>query len=194
MGVPAGRRWSAAGCTSAGFSLLELLLALGLGLLLSGLILQALTADGQGLQRLLWLQRQGLLHRRLLGLLRGELLRAEALEIGRASGAACPLAGRTPVLHLRLRGSGAITYSLGAPPSAIWRPQVLMRCGPAYGLDGEPSIGLAQQRVVLDGLARQGLQATSLAPGLLRLRLEQPGRNANEPALITSRDLAHGGR
>ena len=41
-----------------GFSLIELLLALALGLLLCGLVIQALAADGQGLQRLVRRQRQ----------------------------------------------------------------------------------------------------------------------------------------
>jgi prepilin-type N-terminal cleavage/methylation domain-containing protein len=60
-----------------GFSLIELLLALALGLLLCGLVIQALAADGQGLQRLVRRQRQALLQRRLIELLRSELLRAE---------------------------------------------------------------------------------------------------------------------
>jgi len=43
---------------------------------------------------------------------------------------------------------------VGPAPSAIWRGRVLMRCGPAYGLDGRLSAGSApQNRVVIDGLA-----------------------------------------
>ena len=47
----------------------------------------------------------------------------------------------------------AIVYSVGAAPSPIWRGQVLMRCGPAYGLDGrmDPTSN-AQNRVLLDAL------------------------------------------
>ncbi|MFM7676584.1 MAG: hypothetical protein ACKO5F_13620, partial [Synechococcus sp.] len=66
---------------------------------------------------------------------------------------ACSLAGRLPVLHLTT-AAGPITYSVGAAPSAIWRGQVLMRCGPAFDLAGQPTLGsAAQNRVVIDGLA-----------------------------------------
>lgn len=42
---------------------------------------------------------------------------------------------------------------MGAPPSRIWRGAVLLRCGPAYGLDGWLQAGTAPvQRVVLDAL------------------------------------------
>jgi len=65
----------------------------------------------------------------------------------------CSLAGRIPVLHLHT-GAGPITYPVGAAPSAIWRGRVLMRCGPAFGLDGLISGGSQTlNRVVIDGLA-----------------------------------------
>ncbi|WP_254959321.1 MULTISPECIES: FitA-like ribbon-helix-helix domain-containing protein [unclassified Cyanobium] len=51
---------------------------------------------------------------------------------------------------------GPISYTVGSAPSAIWRGRVLMRCGPAFGLHGEPSGGPAQNRVLLDGLADPG--------------------------------------
>ena len=184
-----GDRWRT---SSGGFSLIELLLALALGLLLSGVVLQALAADGHGLQRLVRRQREGLLQRRLLELLRSELLRAEAVSIGAAPGAACALGGRTPVLHLQLRTGAPVTYSLGAPPSTIWRAQVLMRCGPAYGLHGEPGTGAAQNRVVLDGLAPGGFRAEAPTVGRLRLQLE--GAASEGPPLLTSQELAHGSR
>ena len=48
-----------------------------------------------------------------------------------------------------------IVYSVGQAPSAIWQGQVLMRCGPAYGLDGQVRPATAyQNRVVLDSLAQ----------------------------------------
>jgi hypothetical protein len=50
---------------------------------------------------------------------------------------------------------------------------VLLRCGPAFGLYGEPSAGAAQNRVLLDGLAAPGLRAERLERGQLRLQLEQ---------------------
>jgi hypothetical protein len=69
----------------------------------------------------------------------------------------CGLSGRTPVLQLRTRlqaGQGVITYSVGAAPSGIWEGQVLVRCGPAYGIDGgvNPTASF-QSRVVIDRLA-----------------------------------------
>ena len=74
------------------------------------------------------------------------------------------MAGRQPVLAISLDPSNildstqTIVYSVGAAPSAIWRGQVLMRCGPAYGLDGaiRPG-GQAQNRVLIDGLPKEGL-------------------------------------
>ena len=157
---------------SGGFSLLELLLALAVGLGLCGAILQALLADarvGAGLARL---HRERSLQQRSFELVRGDLRRAQQVVLASGQGAACSLGGRQPVLHL-LTAEGPITYSLGAPPSAIWRGQVLMRCGPAFGLQGEPSSGQAQNRVLIDALAPGGFQAEPLGPGLLRLRLEQ---------------------
>jgi len=68
---------------------------------------------------------------------------------------------------------GPITYSLGLPPSSIWRGRVLMRCGPAFGLDGEPSRGASQNRVVIDALLPKGFRAEIQAPGQVRLEMEQ---------------------
>ena len=48
-----------------------------------------------------------------------------------------------------------------------------MRCGPAYGLDGEPSSGSSLNRVLLDGLATGGFAASRSGPGQLRLQLRQ---------------------
>jgi hypothetical protein len=44
-----------------------------------------------------------------------------------------------------------------------------MRCGPAFGLDGELSAGAAQKRVLLDGLSQPGLEAAVEPDGLLDL-------------------------
>jgi hypothetical protein len=76
----------------------------------------------------------------------------------------CGMAGRQPVLAIGLDGSNiklssqTIVYSVGAAPSPIWRGQVLMRCGPAYGLNGViwPE-GKARNRVLIDGLSKDGL-------------------------------------
>ncbi|WP_398336678.1 prepilin-type cleavage/methylation domain-containing protein [Vulcanococcus sp.] len=139
---------------AAGFSLLELLLALGLGLVLSGLMLQALIDEGQNGQRLARLLRERAVQRRALALVKAEVALATAVSATpQLEAHACSLAGRQPVLHLST-AAGAITYSVGAAPSAIWRGQVLMRCGPAYGLHGQLSAaGPPQNRVVIDGLA-----------------------------------------
>jgi hypothetical protein len=139
---------------AAGFSLLELLLALALGLVLSGLMLQGLIDEGQNGQRLARLLRERAVQRRALALVKAEVALATAVSTTpQLETHGCSLAGRQPVLHLST-AAGAITYSVGAAPSAIWRGQVLMRCGPAYGLNGQLSAaGPAQNRVVIDGLA-----------------------------------------
>lgn len=158
-----------------GFSLLELLLALGLGLLVVGLIVRALALEGPQGALLARHLRERSLQERTLDLLRADLLRAETVRLAASPAAACPLAGRLPLLEI---GSpqGPITYSQGLPPSPIWRGRVLMRCGPAFGLDGEPSAGSPQNRVVIDALSADGLRIEQAAPGLLRLRLEQEFR------------------
>ena len=66
-----------------------------------------------------------------------------------------------------------ITYTVGSAPSAIWCDRVLMRCGPAFGLHGEPRAGAAQNRVLLDGLSMSGLKASREPDGLLHLQLRQ---------------------
>jgi len=137
-----------------GFSLLELLLALALGLALSGVMLQGLLADGQTSLRLSRLVREKDNQRRTLALVQLDLRRARAVSSNpMAEVSACGLAGRLPVLHL-LTQAAPITYSVGPAPSGIWRGQVLMRCGPAFGLDGGTNWASASQnRVVIDGLA-----------------------------------------
>ena len=136
----------------AGFSLLELLLALSLGLVLSAVALQSLLADGQRSQRLGQQFRQRSEQRRLLALIESDALAATALSADPdPQRSHCSLAGREPVLQLTT-AAGVITYSWGASPSSIWRGEVVMRCGPAYGMDGRLSSGAAQNRVVLDQL------------------------------------------
>jgi hypothetical protein len=136
-----------------GFSLVELMLSLSLGLALSGVMLQGLMADGQNSGRFSRLLRERAAQRRTLELIKGDLAQATAISTTpELEHHACGLAGRTPVLHLGTTG-GPITYSVGAAPSAIWRGQVLMRCGPAFGLDGAITSGSqALNRVVIDGL------------------------------------------
>ena len=156
-----------------GFSLLELLLTLTIGCGLGGALLQTLLAEGGNSQRLARALRERVVARRTLELVRGDLLQARGLADPAALAPACPLAGRTPVLHLDT-AAGPITYSLGKPAEPIWRGRVLMRCGPAYGLHGELGSGAAQNRVVLDALASSdGFRAEPSGSGVLRLALQQ---------------------
>lgn len=156
-----------------GFSLVELLLALAIGCGLSGVILQALVAEGATSQRFGRLLRERAVAQRTLELVRGDLLQAQGLADPAGLAPACNLAGRSVVLHLDT-ASGPITYSLGKPAEPIWRGKVLMRCGPAYGLHGELGSGAAQNRVVLDALAdSDGFRAQPAGAGVLQLELAQ---------------------
>ena len=130
------------------------MLALSLGLVLSGVMLQGLIQEGQNGQRLARLLRERAVQRRTLALVKADLAQATAISpTPQLEQHGCSLAGRLPVLHLST-AAGAITYAVGPAPSAIWRGRVLMRCGPSYGLDGQLSLGAApQNRVVIDGLA-----------------------------------------
>lgn len=171
---PADGRCSRVCSAAPGFSLLELLLVLALAGGLAALMLEALSAESRAAQRLgqLWRERQ--LGLRALELVRQELLQAAATSTTLQWDPGCSLAGRTVVLQLQTP-SGVITYTQGPAPSAIWRGAVLMRCGPAYGLAGELSAGLPQNRVLLDGLpAAAGLELTaSASPGVHQLLLER---------------------
>lgn len=137
-----------------GFSLVELMLSLSLGLWLSGTILQMLLSEGQLGLRVNRLLRERHLQQRTLALVRSDVQRASRISsTPQLEQHACTLAGRLPVLHLST-AAGAITYSIGDAPSAIWRGQVLMRCGPAFDLQGQIAAGSsAQNRVLIDGLA-----------------------------------------
>jgi hypothetical protein len=140
----------------AGFSLVELMLSLSLGLALSGVMLQGLMAEGQNGARFSQLLQERAAQRRTLALVKGDLARATAVSTTpQQEQHACGLSGRVPVLHLST-SAGPITYSVGRAPSRIWRGQVLMRCGPAFGLDGGLSVGSQPlNRVVIDGLASE---------------------------------------
>ena len=137
----------------AGFSLVELMLSLSLGLALSGVMLQGLVAEGQSSGRFTSLLREKAAQRRTLALIKADLEQATSLTaLPDQVGAACNLSGRRVLLQLE-SPVGAITYSVGSAPSPIWRGHVLMRCGPAYSLDGLLTrAGASQNRVVLDAL------------------------------------------
>jgi hypothetical protein len=148
-----------------GFSLVELMLSLSLGLALSGVMLQGLMAEGQNGARFSRLLRERAAQRRTLELVKHDLAQATAVsETPELEQHGCSLAGRIAVLHLRT-GAGPITYSVGAAPSAIWRGRVLMRCGPAFGLDGLTSGGSQTlNRVVIDGLPMKSTNRQGCEP------------------------------
>ncbi|MCP9771622.1 prepilin-type N-terminal cleavage/methylation domain-containing protein [Synechococcus sp. Tobar12-5m-g] len=153
-----------------GFSLVELLLAMGLGLLFCGVVIQSLLGEGQNAQRFTRLLRERANQSRALALVRADLQRATAVAADpERQGSVCGLAGRTAVLQLSTP-EGPITYSVGTAPSGIWQGRVLMRCGPAFGLNGQVAAGTAfQSRVVIDGLAASATPwqgcGSLLAPG-----------------------------
>ena len=149
-----------------GFTLIELLLSFSLGSMLFVVLLQLIGADlrlGNSMASRLHESAQ---QRRTLELIRGELAIGSSWTVDPVVSHQwpCGIAGRQPVLAISLDPSSTevssrvIVYSVGAAPSAIWRGQVLMRCGPAYGLDGviRPG-GKAQNRVLIDGLPQEGL-------------------------------------
>lgn len=178
----------------AGFSLLDVLLAACLGSVLAMGVLQGLLADLRISQRLSRQIHERQNQLRLFDLLRSDLSLATAVsaqpELERP---ACSLAGRQPVLHLST-GGAPITYSVGAPPSGLWRGQVLMRCGPAYGLDGSvTSEATPVSRVVLDGL-RPPRAASAGCPKLLLAgevaqELNQSGRTGLVVCLLEGQPL-----
>lgn len=171
---------------SAGFSLTELLLAMALGLSGCAVILQSVLTEGQNGQRLARVMRERQAASRVLALLRSDLQRATAVtsSAGHAGeAAACKLAGRGVLLHLQ-SAAGPITYSVGSAPEPIWRGQVLMRCGPAFTIDGSPSPGQALNRVVFDGLAKGGAVALQQGPGTLRVELRQQLPLSGRPSQV----------
>ncbi|MFM7677087.1 MAG: hypothetical protein ACKO5F_16240 [Synechococcus sp.] len=118
------------------------------------MILQLLISESQLGLRVNRLLRERSVQQRTLAMILDDVQRSSRISpTPQLEQHACSLAGRLPVLHLTTT-TGPITYSVGAAPSAIWRGQVLMRCGPAFDLAGQPTLGsAAQNRVVIDGLA-----------------------------------------
>lgn len=142
----------------AGFTLVELLLALAVGLVVATAVVQALMATTTMTMKLARQLRQQEFAQRVRRLAESDLRGAEAISsTPDQETSACGLAGRTAVLHLAMGpGVAPITYSLGSSPSAIWQGPVLMRCGPAFDLEGRANLsGAWQNRVVLDGMGEQ---------------------------------------
>jgi len=162
-----------------GFTLVELMLAALLGTFFCGVMFQLLFAEtrhGGALAESLQLKQW---QRRTLELLKGDLERASSWQIDPDVTAdwSCALADRQPKLAITPRdGLDPVVYSLGPAPSAIWRGDVLMRCGPAFDLQGGIRSGSRyQNRVVLDGVDRFHLHQPSGLP-VLQMELEQRTR------------------
>ena len=162
---------------------MELMLAVLLGTFLCGVVFQLLFAEtrqGGALAESLQLKQW---QRRTLQLVKGDLERASRWQIdpdpsGRWP---CPLADRQPRLAITPRdGSDSVVYSLGSAPSAIWRGDVLMRCGPAFDLQGGIRNGSRyQNRVFLDDVERFELHQPSGLP-VLQMQLEQRTRQGGQ--------------
>ena len=162
-----------------GFTLVELMLAALVGCLLCGVAFQLLLAEtrqGGSLAESFQLKQ---MQRRTLELVKGDLERASTWQIAPDPSRSwpCALAGRQPKLAITPSdGSDPVLYSLGPAPSAIWRGSVLMRCGPAFDLQGSIRAGSRyQNRVVLDAVESFQLHQP---PGLpvLQIQLEQRSR------------------
>ena len=169
----------------SGFTLVELMLSLSLGSLLFVVLLQLIGADLRLGNTMASRLRESAQQRRTLQLIRDELAIGSGWEVDPVTSNQwpCGMAGRQPVLAIGLHSNNSkasahtIVYSVGAAPSAIWRGEVLMRCGPAYGLDGviRPD-GNAQNRVLIDGLPKDGMGCQAQQgpdSRVLHLQLEQ---------------------
>ena len=167
--------------SATGFTLVELMLAAALGVLFCGVVFQLMLGElrqGGSLAQSLLIKG---LQRRTLALVKQDLNQAVAWQIDPSPSAdwPCSLAGRRPLLAIQPRnGSNPVVYSLGTAPSAIWQGQVLMRCGPAFDLNGRSSGGSYQNRVVLDAVDSFGISQPDGLP-LLKFDLQQrlPGKD-----------------
>jgi type II secretory pathway pseudopilin PulG len=176
----------------AGFSLLELLLVAGLGAVLCGVALQLLLGEarqGGALAERLILRR---LQRRTLQLIKGDLADAKRWQLhpDPQPDWPCPMAHRDVLIAIHpAHGSAPVLYSLGSAPSGIWRGQVLMRCGPAFDLQGRSRASSTyQNRVVLDAIETIKLHQPLGLP-VIEMELEQllnGGSNNNRPKPVRS--------
>ena len=177
-----------------GFSLLELILAAAFGTVVFALALQLLiggSLQSGSLAKRLQLRR---LQRRTLQLLQADLAGARSWQLSPQPGPdwPCSMAGRQPLIAitpLAMRPdqeAPAVVYSLGPAPSGIWRGTVLMRCGPAFDLHGQPRLdGRYQNRVVLDRIDAARLDQDPVLP-LVRLRLEQRIPGSDQPVISSA--------
>jgi hypothetical protein len=168
--------------SATGFTLVELMLAAALGVLFCGVVSQLLLGElRQGGSLAQSLLMKGV-QRRTLALVKGDLSQAASWQIDPSPSAdwPCSLARRRPLLAIKPRnGSTPVVYSLGTAPSSIWKGQVLMRCGPAFDLNGRSRPDSTyQNRVVLDAVDSFGISQPDGLP-LLKFDLQQrlPGKD-----------------
>jgi type II secretory pathway pseudopilin PulG len=177
----------------AGFSLVELLLVAALGVGLCGVAFQLLLGEarqGGALAERLILRR---LQRRTLQLIKGDLADAKRwqLQPDPQPDWPCPMAHRDVLIAIHpAHGSAPVLYSLGSAPSGIWRGQVLMRCGPAFDLQGRSRASSTyQNRVVLDAIGTIKLHQPLGLP-VIEMELEQllnrGSSNNNRPKPVRS--------
>ena len=187
---------------SSGFTLLELMLALAIGALLFALMLRLIGADLQLGRAMALRLSESSRQRRSLELIREELGSAHGWMVDPpvSNRWPCRMNGRRPVLAIATQQADAqasadraIVYSVGSAPDAIWRGEVLMRCGPAYSLDGVPNLqGAFQNRVLLDALPNDIGSGFTARPHpqwpVLQLEIEQqlPSRSG-APRSLRSR-------
>ena len=136
-----------------GYTLVELLISLGLAALVLSLAVQLVLGDQRQTARLTRRLRHGQVLGRAVALIEGDLATGQAIALNPDQAShSCGLAGRTPILAIE-RPEGVTTYSVGRAPSSIWRAPVLMRCGRSFRKDGvlNPA-GAARNRLVIDGL------------------------------------------
>ena len=164
----------------AGFTLVELMLASSLGLMLFGVALRLLMGDAASTAAMAETLQVRRWQRRTLALIQSDLARAAGWQINPEPALLWPCAGsgRQPRLAIMpLDGSPPVVYFTGEAPSPIWREPVLMRCGPAFTLEGFASQGAYQNRVVLDGVDLFELKDhASLPVLLLELRQHRGGQ------------------
>ena len=159
-----------------GFTLVELMLAAALGLILFGVALSLLIGDAARSGAMAELIQTRRLQRRSLKLIKADLVQGATwlVEPADAASGSCGLAGRRPVLAIQHpNASPAVLYTIGKAPSPIWRSPVLMRCGPAFDLEGRTRPGSSfQNRVVLDAVEAFRITQPDGLP-VLKLELEQ---------------------
>ena len=149
-----------------GFSLVEMIISLSLGGLVVLAIAHSIVGDLTNSSKVLKSFQVTSSQKLVLDLVEsdlsyGALIDYSSPEFGQSG---CPLTGRKPILSIQAE-SGVITYTVGSAPSKIWNGDVLMRCGPAYGLDGRLShSNQFQNRVLLDNVSCESGECLRLEP------------------------------